>query len=858
MAEAEAPPPVAIPETPAHIGGERFWTEVKERVAKFANLSGTSSDLEPRPFTPMYTISIMEARMKCVYDKYWKFVGEGFFHGSFNFFVDRLDASRELTVNREEFASAIYAYLARARELMRDPANWHSAHIPPMFPNMFVRKLVFRVRELVAAGTSSGTAETDSDHLSPSSQYGEDDDIRVLSLGDMHGSYGCLLNVILQLRDEGAISDDWRLLDRRTHLVFTGDFADRGFFGVEIWLTILYLMAMNPTRVFTIKANHEFGAETDFRHREAPAKLGLPHKLFPHIMWTISRTFPDMLFVGARVSFNPSLIRITPPSSSVLDAPTAKKSRFSPSLSKRKTEQQAAPPEVSASSTPRYLPAQSSVTSIEDFVVGARLAALDAHTQTVHAPQSAPTAEHMTGVADPLDGHVHGNANNAPIPAIFVEEDEASVDGTNLVHSHSDHTHHDEGVDEDDCDGVPGSMFGSLSASGDKGSSTSLASIGRPQRVDHSVVRYVVYSHGAMEPGYVPHGFLHAPISSMGDSGPKLHLVESYDRRPLLAHLDAKWPDAGIRMRAHREFAEIPLVVHSTPDEACGAGPVWNTYQNGNWLDATLRLGQMGHGVCLGPIVVRCLLEMWANDPNAKTVVLGGAQDPASPKPSWIRRAASKAAKTLSILRSVGGSVGRSGSIDHPCIYFRKPYHVEFAMNVGGHEHGKGIGVNFLADARAYGGHAVLDCCRLDDVTEHDRKQAAGLGGSDASGPTHTGTNTGRAEKAFGDRKDGGLHSGSDSGHVHPANHDLHSVGTGSHTGDFVIHKYFNMWDLVYYKLPTVSCGRVVMTPRQDGVFPVMHTDPIKDIAGFYGEPAAAALRAFQEKFGARDSEDKM
>jgi hypothetical protein len=75
-------------------------------------------------------------------------------------------------------------------------------------------------------------------------------------MGDIHGSSKSLLNFFKMLNLKNTLDDDLKL-QRDTYLVFTGDYADRGSYGVRVWHMLCTLKLANPTQVFLIRGNHE-------------------------------------------------------------------------------------------------------------------------------------------------------------------------------------------------------------------------------------------------------------------------------------------------------------------------------------------------------------------------------------------------------------------------------------------------------------------------------------------------------------------------------------------------------------------------------------------------------------------------
>jgi len=81
-------------------------------------------------------------------------------------------------------------------------------------------------------------------------------DSKIIPVGDIHGSVHSLLRNLLRFLVDGILDDNFKLADGY-YLVFTGDYADRGRYGVEVWYLLARLKLANPERVFLIRGNHE-------------------------------------------------------------------------------------------------------------------------------------------------------------------------------------------------------------------------------------------------------------------------------------------------------------------------------------------------------------------------------------------------------------------------------------------------------------------------------------------------------------------------------------------------------------------------------------------------------------------------
>lgn len=82
-------------------------------------------------------------------------------------------------------------------------------------------------------------------------------DAKIVIMGDFHGSLHSLLRNLWRLKVAKILSDDFKVIDDKAYLVFTGDFVDRGRFSVETLYTLLRLKLANFDRVHLIRGNHE-------------------------------------------------------------------------------------------------------------------------------------------------------------------------------------------------------------------------------------------------------------------------------------------------------------------------------------------------------------------------------------------------------------------------------------------------------------------------------------------------------------------------------------------------------------------------------------------------------------------------
>ncbi|QEL14449.1 metallophosphoesterase [Limnoglobus roseus] len=71
-------------------------------------------------------------------------------------------------------------------------------------------------------------------------------------LGDLHGDIRSLLRVLDELNRK-KILDGFKLRDAKHHLIFLGDYTDRGHYGTEVLYTLLRLKAANARQVHLVR-----------------------------------------------------------------------------------------------------------------------------------------------------------------------------------------------------------------------------------------------------------------------------------------------------------------------------------------------------------------------------------------------------------------------------------------------------------------------------------------------------------------------------------------------------------------------------------------------------------------------------
>lgn len=82
-------------------------------------------------------------------------------------------------------------------------------------------------------------------------------DSEIICVGDLHGSMHSLLRNLLRLQHKGYLEDNLKIINPNHYIIFTGDYADRGRYGVEVWYILMKLKIINPDQVFLLRGNHE-------------------------------------------------------------------------------------------------------------------------------------------------------------------------------------------------------------------------------------------------------------------------------------------------------------------------------------------------------------------------------------------------------------------------------------------------------------------------------------------------------------------------------------------------------------------------------------------------------------------------
>ena len=127
-------------------------------------------------------------------------------------------------------------------------------------------------------------------------------DSEVYFRGDLHGDIRSLLANLTWLNEQGHLRG-FDIARTNFHMVFLGDFTDRGAYGVEVLYTLLRLKLANPERVHLTRGNHE---EAAMQSRygffsEGQGKYGREFNALK--IGRASDFFPVAIYVGAGTNF---------------------------------------------------------------------------------------------------------------------------------------------------------------------------------------------------------------------------------------------------------------------------------------------------------------------------------------------------------------------------------------------------------------------------------------------------------------------------------------------------------------------------------------------------------------------------
>lgn len=131
-------------------------------------------------------------------------------------------------------------------------------------------------------------------------------DDSVFIFGDLHGDVHSLIHALQKLHKDGLLSDDLRLTNTATRLVFLGDYVDRGLWSVEVLYLVLLLKLNNFDQVVLLRGNHEAKeCNETFGHTlasELQCKFGLSVVERERWVYSLYDMLPVALYLGCPVN----------------------------------------------------------------------------------------------------------------------------------------------------------------------------------------------------------------------------------------------------------------------------------------------------------------------------------------------------------------------------------------------------------------------------------------------------------------------------------------------------------------------------------------------------------------------------
>jgi len=127
---------------------------------------------------------------------------------------------------------------------------------------------------------------------------------RIINTGDIHGDYHSLLtNAHVQYHKE--LLGENLTIASNCFYVFTGDYGDRGFQGINVLSFLLKLKRLNPHNLFLLRGNHEspmMATSYGLQNELEIAYGSLDGKKVLHALLDLFCRFPHVLLIGTRRS----------------------------------------------------------------------------------------------------------------------------------------------------------------------------------------------------------------------------------------------------------------------------------------------------------------------------------------------------------------------------------------------------------------------------------------------------------------------------------------------------------------------------------------------------------------------------
>lgn len=138
-------------------------------------------------------------------------------------------------------------------------------------------------------------------------------DAKIAFHADFHGDKKAMFNFIESIKEKGLIDDNLKIKNPIFHIVFLGDFADRGPDGLEVFYSAMLLRIKNPNNVEIVRGNHEnclttynesFFNELTQKFNFNPKKDGSKIQKIMSLFYKIYSALPSVIYLGAECENN--------------------------------------------------------------------------------------------------------------------------------------------------------------------------------------------------------------------------------------------------------------------------------------------------------------------------------------------------------------------------------------------------------------------------------------------------------------------------------------------------------------------------------------------------------------------------
>ena len=80
---------------------------------------------------------------------------------------------------------------------------------------------------------------------------------KIICIGDVHGSIHSFIRLLFRFHKYGILDINTLTINEPYKIIFLGDVVDRGLWGVEISVTLIKLLVLNPGKMYWNSGNHE-------------------------------------------------------------------------------------------------------------------------------------------------------------------------------------------------------------------------------------------------------------------------------------------------------------------------------------------------------------------------------------------------------------------------------------------------------------------------------------------------------------------------------------------------------------------------------------------------------------------------